>query len=517
MKYKKEHKVENKLQDTENLSQFYAQIQAEEQAKEAVKQLVFPSNWANVFATIGGKTGIYPADEVMRNFGMAMDSVAGAGGSFQPGFYAGNINLTQINSVLLDSVFLGWGELSLLQQNAIVNIICKTMSDSMTHKWINIYCRKNGHKKEIEQIKEEVQRFKLKERWNEIIYKTFLLGTMYITPKLKNDDGDTANELFLSKAKIGIGELQDFYYIEPTWVVPLDFNMTNPISDNFYKPRAYTVFGQKIHESRIKRCMFIDPVNLLSPIYLFGGVPPIQIILPYIIDALNTKKEIVKITSRYNVSILKTNMNALANMGGKTGAQNVSGRFVAFNALRNNQGLFVIDEKEEFAQIQMNLSGLTDIQQQQNEFFSLISQIPISKLFGSGPRGLNATGEFDANNFNELININQESRVRHLLEWQFKLLQLNLWGKIIPDLTFDFPPIGELNETTQSQLKTEKVNRILSVAQAGAIDPYSVVEKLAKDEDLQDEFANLKEAEHQPEAEEMGEKKETKVKDMKFV
>lgn len=433
------------------------------------------NSWARV---INEKGETVTADNVMRKY--MGDSIPNLGNSSS---YA---NIGQINSLALDNAFLGWGELSLLQQNAIVQMLCNTVSTAMTEKWITLH-HKDGNLDKITLLDEAIRKYKLKEIYTQAIYKTMLLGTCYISPKLKDDDDDLENPLPLSNAKIAKGSLEAFYAIEPTWVVPIDFNMNNPRSSTFYKPASYVVYGKRIHKDRMQKITLIDPVNLLAPIYLFGGQPPIQSALPYILDFMNTKREVVKIISRYNISILKTDFNALVGKPDAYGQSmtmsgNLAKRGQVFTSLRNNFGLLLVDKNEEFLQMQMNLSGLEGVLQQQGELIALIQQMPVSKLFGQAPRGMNATGEFDANNWNELIYSRQEHVMRENLQHHINLIQLSEFGEIDPSITFDFVPLGSLNELSQSQIKNETLNRYLAVSQVA--DPESVLDLIKNDEDL---------------------------------
>jgi hypothetical protein len=439
------------------------------------KKLTIPQDFPSVL--VGDKWT--PARQVMKDNGFIADAVP----------VMSNVNINQINSLAIDNVFLGWGELSLLQQNTIIQNICAIFAESMTEKWINFTTKDIAKQEKIKQLEEHIKKFKLKDKMGVLIYKSILLGTMYISPKIKGDEEDLQKELILDGSKIEKGSLEELYLIEPTWVVPLEFNMRQPRAKNFYKPQSYVVFGETLHASRMTRFIMIEPVNLLSPMYLFGGIPPIQLWLPYILDFLNTKKQVVQIISRFNLNVVKTNMNTLHGTDGfskaNTQAGKLKGRAEAFNALRNNFGVLFLDATEEFIQIQIPLNGLTDVLQQQAEFLSLFTRLPISKLFGQAPRGMNATGEYDANQFNELIHTLQESKLRPDLDYCIKVLQLDLWGEIDEEISFDFVPLGELNETTQSQLKNDKVNRLTQLTSSGILAPNSVKDLIMQDPELE--------------------------------
>jgi|GEM_PF-5675424 len=439
--------------------------------------------------------GFISADKAMRLYGYGTDGqplkgrLTDSSPGFGGGFATGTVNINQINNLAIDNVFLGWGELELLQQNNLVNTICTIFGDNMTQKWIEIYSEDDGKKEKVSELKKATEKFELQSKINIAAKKMMRLGTMYVSPKLKGDEDDLAEPLLLSPAKIKKGDLEDIYVIEPTWTIPVEYNMVNPRMPNFYKPQQYIVFGKTIHATRMQRMIYIEPDNLIAPLYLFGGIPFIQTILPYILDFLNTKREIVRIVSRFNISILKTDLNALhgSNAYGKntTLAGTGKGRARAFNGLRNNFGIFMISEKEDFVQMQINVSGLTDILQQQAELLSLFTRIPVAKLFGQAPKGLNATGEYDADAFNDLIASDQESKLRKIITYCLELIQLNEFGEIDPDIKFRFVPIGSLNKSTQSALKTEKVKRFTDLAAAGMADPQKLMEIAVADPELE--------------------------------
>ena len=186
--------------------------------------------------------------------------------------------------------------------------------------------------------------------------------------------------------------------------------------------------------------------------------------------------------------MLKTNLNALHGTDGyargNSLAGNTKGRAAAFNATRNNFGLFLLDKDEEFEQLQIGVGGLVDILQQQAEFLSLFLRLPISELFGQAPRGMNATGEYDANKFNNLIHTLQEHKLRPVLEYLFKIIMLDEFGEIDEEINFEFVPLGELNETTQSQLKNDKVNRATALVNGGMAEGTAMMELLVEDPDL---------------------------------
>ncbi len=436
----------------------------------------FNDNWTKVL--INGKW--IPADEIMRQHGFNPEKKARIGDSINS-VNAPNVNINQINSLALDNVFLGWGELSLLQQNCLVQNICGIYAHFMTEKWVEFHSKDESKRDKIVKLEQANTRLSVKKLMTEACYKTVLLGTGYVSPKLKNDDDDLANPLILDSSKIGKGDLEYIQIIEPTWIVPIDFNMSKPRLRNFYKPEAYILFGERLHYSRLHQLKFISPVNLISPIYLFGGIPLIQLLLTGILNFTNTNKEIVQFISRYNLNLLGTNMNQLANENNPL----VKARMAVFEQARNNWGTLLYDKQtEEFTQMQLNVSGLTDVLQQQGEFLSLLSRIPVTYLFGQTPRGLNATGQLDAQMFNENILALQEAKLRPTLEWLFNIIQLSEFGEIDDDISFTFVPLGSMDEKTQAEINLIKQQVYTGFVQNAMADPQAMMDVVTQDETM---------------------------------
>ena len=403
-----------------------------------------------------------------------------------------SIDFSQINDLAINSTFLGWGELSLLQQNETINNICTVLSDSLTEKWIKIISNSENNKEKIKELTKEFEKFNVQKIINECVYNTFLFGTSYLSIKLKNDENDLINSLPLhNDLKIKKGDLEYINTIEPTWVVPIDFNMNKPRLKNFYKPQSYNVFGDKIHNSRLLQMIYIKPCNILSPMYLFGGIPLSQLLLIFVLNFQNSNQQINQIISRFNTNILKTNIDVLSNVSeidemgvSMNQSSSINQRLANFIQYKDNHGVFLLGEDEDFKQIQIPLNGLKDLLQQQAEFISLISRIPVSKLFGQAPNGMNATGEFDAKNFNQSIESTQQKMIKPILDKIIKILMLNLWGEIDNSISYEFNEIGNIDEIDNENIKNNKVNRASQMIASNIINPNEAKQHLSTHNDI---------------------------------
>ena len=86
-------------------------------------------------------------------------------------------------------------------------------------------------------------------------------------------------------------------------------------------------------------------------------------------------------------------------------------RVKAFNMGRSIANISIIDAEEEFKREQTPINGLPDLMKMFQSRFAAAAGMPVTKLFGQAPAGLNATGEYDMKSYHESIKIQQSKEV----------------------------------------------------------------------------------------------------------
>ena len=115
---------------------------------------------------------------------------------------------------------------------------------------------------------------------------------------------------------------------------------------------------------------------------------------------------------------------------------------------RNNNSVFVANaDTDKVENVSMTIAGASDIVRQAQEMIAAINRTPAVKLFGISPSGFNATGESDLRNYNDHIRSQQEL-YRPALQKCLDAIQLVLWGKIDPHITFEWNELDMNNETS---------------------------------------------------------------------
>ena len=389
----------------------------------------------------------------------------------------------------LVQTFCGWGVLSQVAQNGIVQAIIQTISNASTQKWGKLVY--NGDKKNIEKklkiIESRFRKLKLREFCRIAHQKTILFGGCMGYAHIQGDQTELEKELILNKRTITHNSVRYLKVIEPLYAVPTSFNGSNPLSKYFYAPEDWNVCGHPIHISRMTHFTSNDAPILLKPVYQFFGISVIQLLLDYLNVFENMRDDIANIVNKYNINVLKSDLSAI--LGGNPSDQDITDvktRVALFNKMRTNFGTLMLDrESEEWQQFNMALSGLDKLVQQNLEYIPAICRIPATKLFGQSPTGFGSSGEHELKTFYDLIQTEQTSVLLPHIETYLDMIQLDEFGEIDPDITFEFNPLAQTSDLEKSQIFTGYTTSLTGMVTGGLISPEEARTWLAGQESLE--------------------------------
>lgn len=374
---------------------------------------------------------------------------------------------SKINNTLVNSWFLGYQEYSILSQNGIIQNIIQSYSQDCVREWIDIKSVSNKKDDKADKIKilnAAFEKFKVREKFKNAMELTIMFGGCKIYPKIKGDDSmeggpELTTEFY--KEKIGKGDLLYLKVIEPLYATPIKFNATNPLLEDYYLPSEWSILATQIHASRLCHFAYNYVPTLLKPVYWFNGMPLVQLCLDYIMGFETVRQNVVGVSGRYNINVLKTNMNALLQNEGSL-KMTLKQRLQVAQQLQNNFSIFVLNNEptnpEEWQQFNMTIAGLDALLNQNAELVCAVARIPAIKLFGTSPKGFNATGDNELRIYYDLIRSIQMSVMHPPLQQIFELIQINEFGKIDPDLQIHFKPLWTETAMESSQIQLNKMN-----------------------------------------------------------
>lgn len=437
--------------------------------------------------------GVVPAGHKLLAMDEAVTGVAAWGGLsiYTVGF---NQGLT----------FLGYPYLSELAQRPEYRRISEVISTEMTRKWIKLHGKGDADKRDrIDELHDRMKQLNVQGAFRELAEQDGFFGRSHLyidtgdtdsKTELKTPIGDGWNKL--SASKISKGKIKRIKTVEPVWCYPANYNASNPLKPDWYRPETWFVMGSEVHSSRLLTFVGREVPDLMKPAFSFGGLSLSQMAKPYIDNWLRTRASVSDLISTYSVSGLKTNMQGTLQAGGAE----MFKRIDLFNALRDNSGSMMIDkETEEWFNVTTPLSTIDQLQAQAQEHMAAICGIPIVKLLGIQPAGLNASSEGEIRCFYDWIAAYQELFFTSNLHRLIGFIMLDLWGEVDEDIIFTFEPLWSLDEKTLAEIRKIEAETDQLLIDSGVITNAEARARVAGDPDTPYAGLNADEVPEPPE------------------
>lgn len=161
-------------------------------------------------------------------------------------------------------------------------------------------------------------------------------------------------------------------------------------------------------------------------------------------------------------------------------------------ASQTNEGMTVIDAADKFEAHQYAFSGLSDMLIQFAQQLSGATGIPMVRLFGQSPVGLNATGESDMKQYHENIKQQQERRLRNPLHRLISVMSMSTLAKPLPDeFQFEFRSLQEMSEAEKADIATKKTAAVTDALESNLIDRATGMKELKASAPVTGMFGNI--------------------------
>ena len=233
-----------------------------------------------------------------------------------------------------------------------------------------------------------------------------------------------------------------------------------------------------VHKSHFAIFKYIEPPNILKPLYLYGGIPLTQIICERVYAAERTANEAPQLVMTKRMNVLMADMQEV--MFNPEKAQN---RMQWMSQFRDNFGTLLADkESEEYQQHDTALADLDNVIMTQYQLVSAVAGVPATKFLGTQPKGFQSTGENEVRNYHEVLEAIQENDMSNFLDKHYALVLKSALGKTV-ELDINWNPLDV--QTAQEQATTNNLNAQTDdiYFQMGAIDGEDVREKITTSKD----------------------------------
>lgn len=378
--------------------------------------------------------------------------------------------------------FPGFPTLALLGQLAEYRSMHETLADECIRMWGKVVSSGSANPDTLQGLEEEIKRIDLRAAVRQLVVHDQAFGRAHAYVKLRGDDTDDVRELplLLKPSAVPKDSFEGLRIVEAYWVTPNDYNSIDPTRADFYKPSSWWLLGTLTHSTRLHTVISRPVADMLKPTYSFGGVSMTQLAMPYVDNWLRTRQSVSDAVKQFAVSGVKTDLQQYLAPGGSTDLQ---ARAQLLNNYRDNRNLLFLDmAQEEFFMVATPLAGLHELQAQAQEQMSAVSHIPLVKLLGLTPTGLNASSEGEIRVFYDYVRGYQSNVLSPLVNFVLKLAQLSKFGEIDSSIVWKWEPLQELTALEAADARAKDAETDTKYIDSGVLMPEQVARRLDADE-----------------------------------
>lgn len=369
----------------------------------------------------------------------------------------------------------------------IGTVVTDCVADDMTREWIWID-DKTEERKDAEKIMAELERLKAQSKFNLALKWARLYGGSIIIIGAI-DNGKLEDPLNINR----IQSIENLKVLDRSCI---DFSQskynTDEKSPNFgsiesFKVKMYSPTGMEInpviHHSRV--LMFNGKTipegmrgNSTATLeQLFWGMSEIQFLFEKMASYEGVGGSITSLLQEFSVG--KFSIKGLTALMASGKEDIVVQRMMLIGMMKSTINSIMLDEGESYSRETISLSGIPEILDRYMMDVSLACRIPVTKLFGRSPAGMNATGEGDQDNYYDDIKTKQGLSLKPQIEQLVNIIKKK--EKITAPTEITFNSLYQLDEKETAEIaeieertKKTKAEKEAVLVNAGIVTSESI-------------------------------------------
>ena len=379
----------------------------------------------------------------------------------------------------------------------VVGQVVDVVAEDMTREGITL--RGMDSPEDVEEINQELDRLEIWDNLSDTIKWSRLYGGAIAVMLIDGQNVSTP----LNVNTVGKDQFKGLLVLDRWMVLPDLQDLVTEYGPSYGKPKFYDVItdsvglcNQRIHYSRIIR---MDGVNL--PYWqsiaenLWG-----QSVIERLEDRLTIFDSATlgagQLVYKAHLRTYKVEkLREIIATGGRAYDALVK-QIQQIRMWQSNEGMTLMDAKDTFETHQYTFSGLDSLLLQFGQQIAGATQIPLVRLFGQSPAGLNATGESDLSNYYDNINQQQERRLRTPLHTLLTVVSLSVLGKPLPkNFKFDFASLWQLDDEKKASIAEKVTNAVTNAEESGLISRKTALKELRQSAEVTGIWSNISDEE----------------------
>ncbi len=357
----------------------------------------------------------------------------------------------------------------------IVNVV----AEDMTRAWRTFIFDDADNNPQKDALVEAEKDFQLQTKFREAISWARLYGGSCIVIGTSDavNTSDLATPLRVESVKKGgLKYLQvlDRWRIAPSGTLTTDLS-----SPNFGLPDSYIVAESSVvvHHTRILR---FNGQKLPYFSWLANGMwddSELQHVLDSLTNYDTTTSAISSMMFEANIDVVQTE-GLTELLSTQAGERKLLKRFQLGAMMKSFNRMLVLDSTEKYEKKQNSFTNLDKVWEQYMVDCCGAANIPMVKLFGQSPGGLNATTDDDTRNYLSRINADQETGLRPQLEYFDEIFVRSTLGNIPKGYKFQFESLWQMDDADEATIGYQNAQRDQIYLSAGVVSEGLVASEL---------------------------------------
>lgn len=374
-----------------------------------------------------------------------------------------NFNFISRNRIMIEAAY---------RSNWICGLACDLVAQDMTRAGIEIEGEIDPD--DIKKLQRKIKRMKLMDSWRDLIKWSRLYGGAIGVLMIDGQDLSTP----LNHETIGKDQFKGMLVLDRWLVNPSLSDLVTEMGPDIGRPKYYTVLADaqalvnmKIHYTRIIRMEGVELPYWQRITENGWGQSVLERIWDRVVAFDSVSEGAAQLVYKAHLRVFKVKgLKDIKALGGDKTYQGFLAYWEAIRQFQSNEGLTLIDTDDEFIPHTYSFTGLADMAIMFGEQLSGGLQIPLVRLFGQSPAGLNSTGESDLVTYYDNVQQQQEAKMSSGMSRMMDILYRSTFGEAPPeDFDFDFKSLKEMNQEEKSKIAASTCDAILKAEENGVI------------------------------------------------
>lgn len=283
------------------------------------------------------------------------------------------------------------------------------------------------------------------------------------------------------------------------WSLQPSAEKVRDLGPDLGEPEFYTVLpdapalgGMKIHHTRVIR-LDGETIPHRQRLRFSGwGLSVIERLYDRLASFDSTTLGAAQLVFKAHLRVVKIkNLRDILAAGGPVEAALIK-QLQMIRQMQTTEGLTVLDGEDDFDTRSYTFSGLSDALMQFAQQISGALQIPLVRLFGQSPAGLNSTGESDIRAYYDRIEKDREDRLRPGYGAIVDLVYRSALGKEPPaGLNFDFRSLWQMSDREKAEIAVGITGAVTQAVDSGLVSAPVGLRELRQSSDVTGIWSNI--------------------------